>query len=98
MGFICLFFPTFIAMGKDVNTKNIYKVIYEYVIYNLIINFLSFLIVRIVTKSELAIDSNLWNIKFSIKFILLSSLIAYFIPKAISIIKDNFSLSIKRSK
>ncbi|MBQ6477604.1 MAG: hypothetical protein IJI43_04145 [Bacilli bacterium] len=98
MEFICLFFPTLIAMGKDINTKNIYKVIYDYAMYNLSINFISFLIVRVVTQSQLVIDSNLWTMKFTLKYIILSSFIALILPKVIEFLKKNFSISIKRSK
>lgn len=97
MSIICLFFPAFIALKKSKkDIKKIYTIIENYIIYCLLINFFTMLIIRVFKNGDYIFDSNTFTVRFSFNYILVSCCIAYILPSIIKFIKANFSFKIVR--
>ena len=90
MEFICLFLPSFISLFIDLNVVhkngNIYNLIVNYFLYvlinNTVILFLSFI---------RGINSYLFTVQFSIKYIILSCIIAFGLPYCPNLIKKTIT-------
>ena len=94
---ICLFFPTFISLRKIIKKNdNILNIIIKYTNLNIVINFFSFLIVWLFTNSNSVINNSIMTIPFFIKYLLISSMFALFLPNIYNFLKNNFKIKIER--
>lgn len=101
MEFVCLFFPTFISLSvleKIEKKKENIEIISRYAIYNIMINLIGLLITAYLNNFEVLMVENLFTIVFSIKYLALTSVIAFILPHAINYIKHNFKIKFKREK
>lgn len=99
--FICLFFPTFISLSvleRIEKPKENIKRLNNYAIYNILINLIGLLTVSYLNGFEVKMVDSLYTILFSIKYLLLTSIIAFILPYAINYIKNNFKIKFKREK
>lgn len=98
---ICLFFPAFISLSvlEKIEKKNeIIEIISRYAIYNIMINLTGLLITAYLNNFEVLMVENLFTIVFSIKYLVLTSMVAFILPHAINYIKNNFKIKFKREK
>lgn len=101
--FILLFFPTIISLEiiKNRTTKSNKELLMQYPVYNIIINFLTMIIVCIYKNDEIVkITEHFDVMKFSMKYLLLATIIAVIIPYIQEFITKNIrcTLEIRRTK
>lgn len=100
--FICLFFPAFISLSvlERINKKKeIIERINRYAIYNILINTLVLLIVAYLTNfQKLSLDSNTFSTVFSLKYLVIASIIGLILPYMFNYVRKNFKIEIKREK
>ena len=100
---IVLFFPTFITLNilRIRTGKKISELAFNYPIYNIIINTIALLIVYIYNKGEVLDINECFNsLKFSLKYLSITILMAIIIPYLYEFLKKNCNvlLEIKREK
>ena len=77
---ICLFFPTFLSLENNYKKDEIINIIRKYCVNNVIINFVVLTIVGFLNNFEFKVlDLPAFNLVFSIKYLLLSSITAIII-------------------
>ena len=98
---ISLFFPTFISLYiiKKREKKSYKDLMFYYPIYNVIINFIVFLIYMIWKKTELIMISEHFLImQFNLKYMLIASIIAAIIPYVREFVVKNISFKLEIRK
>ena len=97
---ICLFFPTFISLSiiKKRKSYSYSELIFKYPVYNVIINFALFIVIRIYIKGDIITNSIFNNLNFCIKYLLLSVIISLSLPYIIEFICKNIEFKIEVRK
>lgn len=86
---ICLFFPAFILIDKY---NNVLDYIKEYFVSNVKINTLVFFVLFMIKRNEVFyLNTDVFTLSFSFKYLAISMVIAYFIK----IISKNFKVKFK---
>lgn len=99
--FICLFFPTFISLSvldRIEKKKEKIERINCYAIYNIMINTIALLIVAYFIDFEIIMPKDVFTVVFSIKYLVMASIISFVLPYAINYVKKNFKIQFKRKK
>ncbi len=99
MNFICLFFPALI-LNYILDSKekfNFLNFIIHYGIYNILVNSIMLFIINYIKEnSYLILNSDAFTVSFSLKYMLLASVIALFLGLFIKYIRKNFNVTIKK--
>lgn len=97
MEFICVFLPALLAAGKEINFKkdDNFKMLVIYSKYCLCINFILLLILNIIGKSNSPFTG--WHtVLFYTFYMIISLVLAEFLPKTFEFIRKNFDIKIRR--
>lgn len=104
MKIICFFLPAILAVGlyeklfnKDLKLK---ELIYNYVLFNIIINFMANIFILISGSGILPLDDVRLTSRFVIKYLVMSIILSIIVPIIIGFMKETFKLeiSIERTK
>ena len=96
---ICLFFPSFICLKSFIKKSDEkFDIFIKYIYINIIVNFLAFVVVFIYSRSNSIIDNNIMTIPFFIKYLLVSSVISFMMPKLYVFFKKDFSIKVEIKK
>lgn len=102
MSILLLFFPGFITLNiRSKRTKKEYKdILKSYPLYTIFINFISLIIVYLYNNRNINYNLNecFNSISFALKYLMLSSIIAFFLPYIIEYITKNFNISMEIRK
>ena len=97
MRFICMFLPALFAANYEIKgNEDNYKKILIYSKYCIIINFI-ILIGLVIAKRGSIHFEDMRTVNFYVLYLLLSCILAFFVPRVVVFCKDNFSFSIKRN-
>ncbi|MBR3198992.1 MAG: hypothetical protein IKG27_03160 [Bacilli bacterium] len=95
---ICLFFPAFLSFNLEDDELSLFLKIKKYINYNILINFLTMMIVYLKSDFRNLEVKKMFTISVFPKYLLLASLIALFLPRFLSFVKSNFKIRIRRVK
>lgn len=101
IGFVCVFFPALISLKyviKEEERKDILKIIEEYGKYTIYINLIILLFLFLIKDSYFRFNNDMFSIKMAFLYLLVSSIIARFLPMVIEYINTSIKISIKRCK
>ena len=97
MQIICLFFPTFISLKKVVDKKDrVIDIIIKYGVYNVFINLITIYIFKVLKGANYVINSNVFTESFSVAYLLISTIVAFIIPRIALYMKKNIKIEIER--
>ena len=97
MRFICMFLPALFAANYELKgNEDNYKKLLIYSKYCIIINFIVLISLIIVGRGNIHFD-DMRTVSFYVLYLLLSCVLAFFIPRVVVFCKDNFNVSIKRN-
>lgn len=97
MQLICLFFPAFISLKKVVDKKDrIIDIIIKYATYNVFVNLITIYLFRVLKGENYVINSDVFTESFSVAYLLISSIVAYIIPRIALYMKKNIKIEIER--
>ena len=98
---ICFCFPAVISiniLSKLDNTMSLEKKVFQYFVYNLLINIAALLVIGFLNNFQVLYIDKLFTITFSLKYLLLATVIAVILPIVIYFITSNIKIKFKRVK
>ena len=98
MEFICLFFPALFSLKENDLKKKPINIIKMYVKYNILTNLISFTFVYFIAFDRYRLASDVFTISLVPKYLILSSFIAFNLPKIVFYFEKNFNIKIIRRK
>lgn len=103
LGVIVVLFPTFITLNilKRRNQKDYKELLFEYPVYNIIINLITMMIVYLYKRNQIISVIDNFNImNFCIKYLVIAVIIAIIIPYVKELITKNinYKIEIRRDK
>lgn len=99
--FVCIFFPAFFSLRQVIDEKdehNLYKLIFNYVKYTIYINLVVLVFLLITKEPWIRFNEDMFSIKMTFIYLIISVVVANYLPKVIDNIKSNVRISIKRKK
>lgn len=102
MKIICFFLPAVLAVGiyEKLFNKNLKlkEIIYIYVVFNIIINFMANMFILISGSGILPLDDVRLTSRFVIKYLVMSIILSVVIPIVVGFMRETFKLEISIEK